>query len=71
METNTEIFNFFVGRERKGQAVFSACAFARLRGCSAKLERKYSTRGPAKRVQSGRIAVEGLYDFLRGLGMHG
>ncbi len=36
-----KIFKFVVGREKKGQAVFStACSFARLRGGMAKLERK-------------------------------
>jgi len=34
MERNTEVFKFFVGREKKGQAAFfAACAFVRQRGC--------------------------------------
>lgn len=66
-----EISKLFVGRERKGQAAFPPLVLLRGReGGRAKLERKDFTRRPAKRVRSGRIGVEGLCDFRRGLGMH-
>jgi len=53
-----KMFRFFVGRERKVQAVFfTACAFVRHRGCRANLKRKDFTGGPAKRVRMGRIGV--------------
>ena len=61
-------FDFFMDRERKGQGFISPCGFVRPQGGRAKLERKDFPSGPAKRVQMGRVGVEGLFDFSRGLG---
>lgn len=58
----------WIGRE-KSKGFFSPCAFARPRGGRAKLERKDLRFGLAKRVRRGRIGVEGLHDFRRGLGI--
>ncbi len=59
-----EISKFFVGRGRKGQAVFSPFVLlCGTEGCRAKLERKNSPFGPAQRIREGRIGVEGLCDF--------
>ncbi len=57
----------WLGRE-KGKGFFSHCAFVRLRGGRAKLERKGLRFGPAKRVRRGRIGVQGLHDFRRDFG---
>jgi len=53
--------------EKRSSGLFAACAFARLRGGRAKLERKDFPSGPAERVRLGRIGVEGLCDFRRGM----
>ncbi len=54
-----ETFQTFVGRERKGQAVFLPLVLLRGRGGRAKLQWKDFTDGPAKRFRPGRIGVEG------------
>ncbi len=55
-------------RERKGQGVFLPLCFcaATRRSCKTGAERL--TFGTAKRVRMGRIGVEDLHDFRRGLG---
>ncbi|SDM86244.1 hypothetical protein SAMN04488514_1162 [Kriegella aquimaris] len=64
-----EISQFFCGQgEKSASGLFAACSFARHLGGRAEPERKDAPLGPAKRVRMGRIAVEGLHDFRRGLG---
>ena len=58
MERNTEIFTFFVGREKKGQAAFPPLVL--LRGSEE--VRKFGTERPRVRtgvaVRSGSLEVE-------------
>lgn len=62
---NNGNIHFFVGRGKKGQAVFSPIVLSSGRGCSTNVERKDFTSGLAKGVRLGRIVVEGLCDFRR------
>ena len=54
MEGNTEIFNFFVGRERKGQAVFSPLVL--LRGTEGVVQ---NWNGKTSRADRRSVSAEG------------
>ena len=57
----------FVARGRKDQAVFSPLVLSR--GTEEVVQNWNGKSSQADRVRSGRIEVEGLCDFRRGLGL--
>lgn len=58
----------FVGRERKGQAVFSACTFERFRGCWETVLGKMTESGRRIVVRSGGMEAE-VFQLPQGLGI--
>ncbi len=66
MERNTEIFNFFVGREKKGQGVFLPLCFLRGFEGVQKSETDKSRMRTGAAVRSGSLGVE---DFLTSAGI--
>jgi len=58
-----------VVRESKEQAVFSQLVLSRRKKGVWDPDRKDLTRVPTERVRKGKIGVEGLPDFRKGLGL--